>query len=163
MTSQPGQPITGSRSAFRGSLHVPLSDQSSTRSVDDVINGSVSGLARSQAWILGRLDWGSFKNLVDYLMLDQMCPSELHCRSGLSPEIDNYSNTDCMTVIPSIKGVFPQNVKRKFFLVMKIWPLVTFSHKLEHLSSKIAQWDSHWNSEKRHFWNCFRFCSSHPE
>ena len=76
---------------------------------------SVSGLARSQAWILGGLDWGSFKNLVDYLMLDQMCPSELHCRSGLSPEIDNYSNTDCMTVIPSIKGVFPQNVKRKFY------------------------------------------------
>ena len=50
-----------------------------------------------------------------------------------------------------------------FFLAMKIWPLVTFSHKLDHFSAKIAQWDSHWKCEKRHFWNCFSFCSSHPE
>ena len=37
------------------------------------------------------------------------------------------------------------------FLAIKIWHLSTFSHKLKHFYSKIAQWDSHWNCEKKVF------------
>ena len=45
------------------------------------------------------------------------------------------------------------------FLAIYIWPLVIFSHKLEHFTSKIAQWDSHWNCEKRDFWDWFQIQS----
>ena len=38
---------------------------------------------------------------------------------------------------------------RDYIFSMKIWPLVTFSHKLKHFSAKISQWDRHWNCEKK--------------
>ena len=49
-----------------------------------------------------------------------------------------------------------------FFLAIKIWPLATFSHKLEHFSSKIAQWDSHWNCEKKAFLKLLQFLFKSP-
>ena len=48
------------------------------------------------------------------VVVNQMCLGELHWPCEMSARL-RHPSRDCIPVIINIKGVFPQNVKRKFF------------------------------------------------